>query len=54
MKVINLKTWERKDFYNCFKKDAMPMYGITTKFDVTNVYNFATAFSFLLPVNRVL
>ena len=41
MKVINLKTWERKDFYNCFKKDVMPMYGITTKFDVTNVYNFA-------------
>ena len=41
MKIINLKTWERTEFYKCFCKDKNPMYGITTKIDITNVYNFA-------------
>lgn len=41
MKEIDLSTWERREIFECFSKDEMPIYGITTPFDVTNVYNFA-------------
>lgn len=41
MKEINLETWELAEQYNLFSKYAHPYYGITTKVDVTNVYNFA-------------
>lgn len=41
MKEIDLNNWELKEQYNLFSKYAHPYYGITTKIDITKVYNFA-------------
>ena len=41
MKKIDLSTWDRKEFFECYSTNKMPMFGITTPLDVTKVYNFA-------------
>lgn len=40
MKKIDLNTWERKEFFECFSVNKMPMFGLTTPLNVTKVYNF--------------
>lgn len=41
MKKIDLNTWERKEFFECYSANKMPMFGLTTPLEVTKVYNFA-------------
>lgn len=41
MKEIDLKSWDRADQYNLFSNYKSPIYGVTSKIDITNVYNFA-------------
>ena len=41
MKKIDLNTWERKEFFECYSANKMPRFGITTPLEVTKVYNFA-------------
>ncbi len=41
MKEIDLNNWDLAEQYKWFSTYSTPFYGITTKLDVTNVYNFA-------------
>ncbi len=41
MRKIDLNTWERKEFFECYSANKMPRFGITTPLDVTKVYSFA-------------
>lgn len=41
MREIDLKTWELKEAFDVYSQHKCPFYSITTKIDVTNIYNFA-------------
>lgn len=41
MKEINFKSWALAEQYEVFSKLDNPYYCVTTKLDITNVYNFA-------------
>ena len=41
MQIIDLQSWNRKEHFEFFSKMASPYFGIVTKVDCTNAYNFA-------------
>ena len=41
MQIIDIESWNRKEHFEFFSKMASPYFGIVTKVDCTNAYNFA-------------